>query len=75
MISDAYIEDMHKRGLMVWVNSIIYDERAVLSAGHTDDAALTVSPDLGWGWIIDKGVDMIQTDWTLSLKNYIDSRK
>jgi glycerophosphoryl diester phosphodiesterase len=75
VISDAYIEDMHKRGLMVWVNSIIYDERAVLSAGHTDDAALTVSPDLGWGWIIDKGVDMIQTDWTLSLKNYIDSRK
>jgi glycerophosphoryl diester phosphodiesterase len=75
VISDAYIEDMHRRGLMVWVNSIIYDERAVLSAGHTDDAALTVSPDLGWGWIIDKGVDMIQTDWTLSLKNYIDSRK
>ncbi len=75
VISDAYIKSMHDRSLMVWVNSIIYDERAVLSAGHTDDAALTRSADFGWGWLIDKGVDMIQTDWTLSLKNYIDSRK
>lgn len=33
---------------MIWVNSIIYDERAVLSAHHSDYASLTVSPDGGW---------------------------
>ena len=75
VISDAYIKSMHDRRLLVWVNTIIFDERSVLSAGHTDDAALTVSPDYGWGWHIDKEVDMLQTDWTLALNTYIASRK
>ena len=75
VISDDYIREMHRKGLLVWVNSIIYDERSVLSAGHTDDAALNLSPDFGWGWIIDKGVDMIQTDWLLALRLYIEGRK
>ena len=75
VISDAYIKSMHDRRLLVWVNTIIFDERSVLSAGHTDDAALTVSPDYGWGWLIDKEVDMLQTDWTLALNTYIASRK
>ena len=75
VISNSYVEGMHKKGLMVWVNTIIFDERSVLSAGHTDDISLTDSPDAGWGWVIDRGVDMIQTDWTLSLNQYIKSRK
>ena len=75
VISKSYVEGMHKKGLMVWVNTIIFDERSVLSAGHTDDISLTDSPDAGWGWVIDRGVDMIQTDWTLSLNQYIKSRK
>jgi len=74
VISDGYIASMHGRGLLVWVNSIIYDERAVLSAGHSDDVALRESPDKGWGWLIDKNVDMIQTDWLLALNLSIKSR-
>ena len=75
VISDEYIARMHDRGLLIWANSIVYDERAVISAHHTDDVALTVSPDDGWGWLIDKKVDFIQTDWLLPLRNYIESRK
>ncbi len=75
IISDSYIESMHKRGQLLWANAIIYDEKAVLSANHTDDASINISPDAGWGWLIDKNVDFIQTDWLLMLKNYMESRK
>ena len=75
VISDEYIEKMHKKALMIWANSIIYNEKAVISAYHTDDISLTDSPDKGWGWLIDKGFDFIQTDWLLPLKNYIAKRK
>lgn len=73
-ISDKYIKKMHKNKLLVWVNSIIYDERAVISAHHTDDISLKDDPEKGWGWILDKNIDFIQTDWLLMLQNYIASR-
>ena len=74
-IQDEYIKMMHDKGLLLWGNSIIYDETAVISAHHTDDISLTDDPDKGWGWLIDKGFDFIQTDWLLMLKNYIENRK
>lgn len=74
VISDEYIKKMHDKGLLVWANSIIYNEADVISAHHTDDISLADNPDKGWGWLIDKKVDFIQTDWLLMLKNYIDKR-
>ncbi len=74
VISDEYIKKMHDKGLLVWANSIIYNEAEVISAHHTDDISLADNPDKGWGWLIDKGVDFIQTDWLLMLKSYIDKR-
>ena len=68
---DKFIEMMHKDGKLVWVNSIIYDYREQLSGGHSDDSALTVSEDFGWGWLADKGFDIIQTDWTMMLIEYL----
>lgn len=73
--SDEYIKAMHEKGKIVWANSIVYNYRAVLSAGHTDNIAVTGEKDRGWGWLIDKSFDIIQTDWCLMLKNYIDERK
>ena len=73
--SKEYIEDMHSKGRIVWVNSIVYNHRAVLSAGHTDNIAVTGEKDRGWGWLIDKGFDIIQTDWCLMLKKYIEDRE
>ncbi len=68
---DRFVEMMHKDGKLVWVNSIIYDHREQLSGGHSDDSALTVSEDFGWGWLADKGFDFIQTDWTMMLIDYL----
>ncbi len=72
--SEEYIKAMHEKGRIVWVNSIVYNYRSVLSAGHTDNIAVQGEKDRGWGWLIDKGFDIIQTDWCLMLKNYIDER-
>ena len=75
VISDEYIREMHSKGLLVWANSIVYNEKSVISAHHTDDISLTDNPDKGWGWLMDKGVDFIQTDWLLALRAYAEGRK
>ena len=72
--SDEYIESMHRKGLLLWVNSIIYDYRAQLTAGHSDDVAIVGNMDYGWGWLAEKKFDMIQTDWLLPLRVYFQSK-
>ena len=69
--SSAFIDRMHRDGKLVWVNSIIYSYKEQLSAGHSDDTALTASMDDGWGWLAARGFDMIQTDWTQMLADYL----
>ncbi len=71
--SAEFIDRMHRDGKLVWVNSIIYNVKKQLSAGHSDDTALTESKDKGWGWLADRGFDIIQTDWPLMLINYLKS--
>lgn len=72
--TEAYIESMHKKGLLVWANAIVYNHQAVLTAGHNDDISVVGRMDEGWGWLLDKGYDIIQTDWPLMLKNYMNQR-
>lgn len=73
-ISDAYINEMHEKELLVWANSIIYDENDIINGYHSDDVSVADSPDKGWGWLIDKNIDFIQTDWLLALKCYLAER-
>ncbi len=74
VISQEYINAMHGKGLLLWANSIVYNEKAAISAYHTDDISLTADPARGWGWLVDKGMDFIQTDWLLAVKNYLSTR-
>lgn len=69
-----YVQSMRDRKLVAWVNAIIYNYKAVLSAGHTDDVAVGWDMDKGWGWLIDRGFNIIQTDWTMMLKQYLLDR-
>lgn len=70
-----YIEQMHSMGLKVWYNAIVCNNTSVHAgihaAGHNDDLSVAGRPDEGWGWLIDKGVDMIQTDWPGMLRQYM----
>lgn len=75
LVQEEYLERQHKKGRVLWVNSLLYSYKAQLSAGHTDDIAVAGDPDYGWGWLIDRGFDIIQTDWVLPLCSYISSRK
>ena len=69
--SPEFIEMMHKDKKLVWVNSIIYSYKAQLAAGHSDDTAICTSEDEGWGWLAKRGFDIIQTDWTGMLNDYL----
>ncbi len=68
---DEFIEKIHADGKLLWVNSIIFNHKQQLAGGHSDDTALTVSEDLGWGYLADKGYDFIQTDWPGMLIDYL----
>lgn len=70
-----YRDWMHERGLLIWVNAIVYDYRAVLAAGHSDDRSLMGNPDEGWGWLADAGYDIIQTDWVQMCRTYLEKRE
>ena len=73
--SPEYIASMHERGLMRWGNSIVYNERANIAAGHTDDCALRGNPENGWGWYVDRGFDIIQTDWAGICRSWLNENK
>ena len=72
--SDEYIEKMHKHGLLLWVNAIIYNYKKQLSAGHSDDVSIIGRMDDGWGWLADKKYDIVQTDWMLPIREYYKGR-
>ncbi len=74
LIQKSYIDGLHKRKLLVWVNSIVYNEKDVISAGHTDDSAWEKGFDHGWGWLTERGADVIQTDWLMALRKYLCDR-
>lgn len=50
----------------IWVNTL-WDS---LSANHSDFAALT-DPDANWGWWLDRGVTLLQTDYAAEMIVYL----
>ena len=72
--SPGYIASMHEKGRVLFANAEVYDYKAVISAGFTDDTSLTQGPEFGWGRLADMGIDIIQTDWAGLLKAYLRSR-
>ena len=71
---DAFIQNMHQKGRKLWVNAITLNDTTKLTAGHDDNTAILESMDKGWGWLMDKGYDIIQTDWPLRMRNYMEKR-
>ncbi len=74
LCQDSYIQSHHDRGRLLWVNPILYNYKTQLTAGHSDDVAMMGDPDTGWGWLVDKGFDILQTDWVMNLKHYLQTR-
>jgi len=74
MCSPEYLEQLRRDNILSWVNAIIYNYKAQLSAGHSDDTALSEDMEKGWGWLARRGFDFIQTDWPLMLKMYLEEQ-
>ena len=71
--SDEFIGKMHGAGKLLWVNALTLNDTTRLSGGHDDNTAIL--KNMEEGWLLDKKFDMIQTDWPLLLRNYIDQRR
>ena len=75
IMEENFVETLHKEGLEAWGNSLVFSYKEPLAAGHNDDVSLMKDPELGWGWLIDHGFDIIQTDWTGDLHQYLMKRQ
>lgn len=53
----------------LWINSL--DE--VENAGHNDSLSLQ-DPDGVWGWFLDRGINIIQTDFPQKAPQYAEQR-
>lgn len=60
---------IRKRGARVWVNTLW----GSLCAGYTDAKAME-NPDANWGHLIEKGVNIIQTDNPADLLQYLKNK-
>lgn len=67
------IEAFHKRGIMVWGNALNLSTNWCLAAGHDDHAALMGDPAKGWGYFVERGYDIIQTDHLSMMMDYFRS--
>ena len=72
LASREFIDKCHRRGELVWCNAIVYNYKSVLAGGHSDDRAAEGDLEGSWGWIADRGFDLIQTDWMLSCRLFLE---
>ncbi|MCG2613751.1 glycerophosphodiester phosphodiesterase family protein [Terrimonas sp. NA20] len=61
---------VRKHGVTVWLNSLWPS----LCAGRDDEKAM-VNPDANWGWLIQIGANVIQTDRPKELLEYLRKKK
>ena len=57
-------------GPRIWINTL-WDS---LCAGHTDERGFKGDPDGSWGWALENGATMIQTDRPDELIKYLESK-
>jgi glycerophosphoryl diester phosphodiesterase len=63
-------KNIRKKGARIWVNTLWES----LNAGYEDDRAVN-DPEAVYGWLIDKGANMMQTDRLEVLLEYLDSKQ
>lgn len=69
---DRMLQKIRDAGTKIWINSIW----ASLCDGHDDDRAVELGePDQSWGWILERGGTIIQTDRPQPLLQYLKKHK
>lgn len=67
----AFLAQMHDRGLACLLNAINLNNRVPLFAGYDDETSVLRDPESGWGELVRRGADIIQTDWSALLRDYL----
>lgn len=70
LFKDEVIKQLKEKNLFMWANSITLDDETKLFGGLDDNISIIESPDKGWGKLIEKGLNVIQTDWPSLLREY-----
>jgi len=74
LIQPKTIQALKSKDILTWVNPITLDDDHVFS-GYLDDLrAITVSEEENWGRLIEMGFDILQTDWPLLLRKFVDGQ-
>lgn len=68
----AYLRQLHDMGLAVFANAIVLPDRVPLFGGFDDEVSMFDDPAKGWGELVDRGVNIIQTDWPDQLRRYLE---
>lgn len=68
VVSDKIIAKL-KDQTNLWGNALDFAE----NARHSDSLSL-LDPDEGWGWLIDRGITLIQTNYSLQFMDYAEKK-
>lgn len=75
IFSDETFRWLEEHHIKVWCNSLSLARRLVYGAGYDDLKSLRYGGDKGWGVLIDKGVQILQTDWPHEVACYLKEKK
>lgn len=70
MVSEEKMRRWHDKGYLLLTNSLNTGGRT-LNAGHDDEISISGDLNGGWGWLVNKGFDIIQTDYADRLRAYL----
>lgn len=66
------IKKVHDSGAKIFINTLWPE----LCGGHDDDRAVELKqPEESWGWVVNQGVKLIQTDRPALLLEYLEGKK
>ena len=63
-------ENAYSGGPRIWISTLW----SSLCAGHTDERAVGGDPDGSWGWCLENGATVIQSDRPRELMRYLESK-
>lgn len=66
---------LDSHGFKVWCNSLNLGAAHIFGAGYDDLKSIREGGDAGWGELIKRGVNIIQTDFPHQVREYLISKK
>lgn len=69
LLKPSIVNKLHQLNKRIWINSLSIN--TIIPANRGDNYAILNDENQGWGWLLEQGADIIQTDWVPELHNYL----